>query len=74
MKKYIPSVRDLPKCKRTPVLAEADLSGKWIPPMQVYLVDDVDKAITSLEIEISRLRNANRLLQARDDYVTGCLV
>ena len=42
MKKYLPSVRDVHGLKRAPVLVDADLSGNWIPPMQVYIAADVD--------------------------------
>lgn len=71
---YVPSTRDLPNFKRAPVLAKADLSGEWIPPMQVYIAQDVDKELERLRADNQRLREANRMLQRRDDYVSGCLV
>lgn len=40
--RYVPSVRDIPRLKRAPVLAESTLSGKWIPPTEVYVARDVD--------------------------------
>jgi len=43
MKKYIPSVRDVHGLKRAPVLADAELSGQWVPPTTVYRSDEVDK-------------------------------
>lgn len=45
---YVPSVRDIPGVKRAPVLAEASLSGKWIPPMAVYVARHVDAEIERL--------------------------
>jgi hypothetical protein len=74
MKKYLPSVRDIPGLKRAPVLVESPLSGKWIPPMEVYIAHDVDKELERLRADNQRLRESNRLLQRRDDYVSGCLV
>jgi hypothetical protein len=74
MKRYLPSVRDIPGLKRAPVLVESPLSGKWIPPMEVYIASDVDKELEQLRADNERLRAANRLLQQRDDYVSGCLV
>jgi hypothetical protein len=74
MKAYIPSVRDIPGCNRAPVLADPSLSGDWIPPMLVYLARDVDKELAQLRADNERLRASNRLLQQRDDYVSGCLV
>jgi hypothetical protein len=70
MKTYLPSVRDIPGLKRAPVLIDSDLRGDCIPPALVCLASDV----ADLEREVERLREANRLLQQRDDYVTGCLV
>lgn len=55
MKKYIPSVRDVHGLKRTPVLAESDLSGNWIPPMEVYIAADVDAEIRKLCALIARV-------------------
>lgn len=55
MKKYIPSVRDVHGLKRAPVLAEADLSGNWIPPMEVYVAADVDAETKKLHAQIRRV-------------------
>jgi hypothetical protein len=55
MKTYIPSVRDVHGLKRTPVLAEADLSGRWIPPMRVYVATDVDIEMAKLRALIKRV-------------------
>jgi hypothetical protein len=55
MKKYIPSVRDVHGLTRTPVLAEANLSGEWIPPMEVYIAADVDAEIRKLCALIGRV-------------------
>lgn len=67
MKTYVPSVRNIPGLGRAPVLADANLNGEWVPPTRIYLADDVDK-------EMERLREKVRVLQLRDDYVSGCLV
>lgn len=48
MKKYIPSVRDVHGLKRAPVLAESDLSGVWIPPMEVYIAKDAERVVRNL--------------------------
>lgn len=55
MKKYIPSVRDVHGLKRAPVLAEANLSGEWIPPMEVYVAADVDVENEKLRALIKRV-------------------
>jgi hypothetical protein len=55
MKKYIPSVRDVHGLKRAPVLAEADLSGNWIPPMLVYVAVDVDAEKEKLRALVRRV-------------------
>lgn len=55
MKKYIPSVRDVHGLKRAPVLAESNLSGEWIPPMEVYVAADVDAEIRKLCALIARV-------------------
>lgn len=55
MKKYIPSVRDVHGLKRAPVLAESNLSGEWIPPMEVYVAADVDAEIRKLCALIGRV-------------------
>lgn len=55
MKKYIPSVRDVHGLKRAPVLADANLSGQWIPPMQVYIAADVDAELNKLHALIQRV-------------------
>lgn len=55
MKKYIPSVRDVHGLKRAPVLAEADLSGNWIPPMLVYIAADVDAENEKLRALVRRV-------------------
>lgn len=49
MKKYIPSTRDVPGLKRAPVLAETNLSGEWIPPMEVYIARDVDTTMKEMK-------------------------
>jgi hypothetical protein len=67
MQAYLPSQRMLGKLKAPVLIKAGELGGDWLPPMRVYLASDVDK-------ELARLREQIRVLQLRDDYVTGCLV
>lgn len=67
MQAYLPSQRLLGKLKAPVLIKAGELGGDWLPPMRVYLAIDVDK-------ELARLREQVRVLQQRDDYVTGCLV
>jgi hypothetical protein len=56
MKAYVPSVRDVHGLKRAPVLADAALTGEWIPPTKVYIAQDVDARILDLERQNQALR------------------
>jgi hypothetical protein len=67
MQVYLPSTRELSGYHMPVLIKHGEIGGDWLPPARVYLAHDVDK-------ELARLREQIRVLQLRDDYVTGCLV
>lgn len=74
MQKYLLSMRKF-KGVRAPVLIKSgEIGGDWLAPVEVYIARDVDEKIAKLEAEVDRLFQSNRQLQARDDYVTACLI
>jgi hypothetical protein len=67
MQAYLPSTRTIGGSKAPVLIKLGQIGGDYLPPVRVYLASDVDK-------ELERLREQIRVLQLRDDYVTGCLV
>jgi hypothetical protein len=64
---YLPSIRTFEDFRAPVLIKDGEIGGDWLPPTRVYIASDVDT-------ELVRLREQIRVLQLRDDYVTGCLV